>query len=55
MNQYAPEMLVKNSRYRKLFPTLSGGVRKDVYRRMKELLIEEQQWCDKGNYTHIYM
>ena len=53
MNQYTPEMLVKNSRYRKLFPTLSGDVRKDVYRRIKELLIEEQQWCDKGNYTHI--
>ena len=53
MKAYTPENLVKISRYRELFPTLPEDVRQDVYRRIQELVMEEQQWCDKGNYTHI--
>ena len=53
MKAYTPENLVKISRYRELFPTLPEDVRQDVYRRIQELVTEEQQWCDKGNYTHI--
>ena len=53
MKAYTPENLVKISRYRELFPMLPEDVRQDVYRRIQELVMEEQQWCDKGNYTHI--
>ena len=53
MKAYTTENLVKISRYRELFPTLPEDVRQDVYRRIQELVTEEQQWCDKGNYTHI--
>ncbi len=53
MKAYTPENLVKISRYRELFPTLTEDVLQDVYRRIQELVTEEQQWCDKGNYTHI--
>ena len=53
MKAYTPENLVKISRYRELFPMLPEDVRQDVYRRIQELVTEEQQWCDKGNYTHI--
>ncbi len=53
MKAYTPEHLVKTSRYRKLFPTLPEDVRQDVCRRIQELMMEEQLWCDKGNYTHI--
>ena len=53
MKAYTPENLVKISRYRELFPTLTEDVQQDVYRRIQELVTEEQQWCDKGNYTHI--
>ncbi len=53
MKKYTPECLVEASRYRKLFPTLPADVRRDVYSRMHELLVEEQQWCDRGNWLHI--
>ena len=53
MKVYTPECLVNASRYRKLFSTLPEDVRRDVYSRMRELLVEEQRWCDRGNWLHI--
>ena len=53
MKSYTPEKLVAISRYRNYFPTLPAEIRQDVYQRMRELLLEEQQYCDKGNYKHI--
>ena len=53
MKQYTPEKLVAVSRYRKYFPTLSKAVQADIYARMRELIAEEQQYCDQGNYKHM--
>ncbi len=53
MNRYTPEKLVAASRYRNYFPTLPAGVRKDTYARMRELLEEEREYCDRGNYKHM--
>ena len=53
MKSYTPQKLVAVSRYRKFFPTLPEEIRRDVYLRMKILLMAEQQYCDKGNYKHI--
>ena len=53
MKPYKPENLVRISRYRTLFPTLSPEIRRDVLLRMGSLLEEEKRWCDQGNYKHI--
>ena len=53
MKAYVPEKLAAVSRYRRLFPTLPQDIRQDVYSRMLELVKEEKQWCDKGNYKHM--
>ena len=53
MKAYTPEKLVAVSRYRKFFPTLPEDIRKDAYRRIGELIGEEKQYCDAGNYKHM--
>ena len=53
MKSYTPEKLVAISRYRNYFPTLPTEIQQDVYRRMRDLLLEEQQYCDRRNYKHI--
>ena len=53
MKQYEPKHMVASSRYQNYFPTLSEAVKRDVYDRMSELLVEEKEYCDKGNYAHM--
>ncbi len=53
MKHYEPKALVKISRYQNFFPTLEEDIQKDIYKRMDELLEEEKEYCDKGNYEHI--
>ena len=53
MKAYKPESLVAVSRYQKYFPTLDQRIREDIYARMKELIIKEKEYCDKGNYDHM--
>ncbi|MCR5699074.1 MAG: L-2-amino-thiazoline-4-carboxylic acid hydrolase [Treponemataceae bacterium] len=53
MKNYAPEQLVKISRYQNFFPTLPEDLKKDIYSRMNELIEEEKYYCDKGNYEHM--
>ena len=50
---YTPEKLVTISRYQNCFPTLPAKIQHDTYARMRELLEEEKEYCDKGNYKHI--
>ena len=54
MKTYIPENLVAISRYKKFFPSLPAEIQQDVYQRMRTLLMEEQQYCDKGNYKHSF-
>ncbi len=53
MSKYTPEKLVTASRYQNYFPTLPADIRLDTYVRMRELLEEEKEYCDKGNYKHM--
>jgi len=53
MKSYTPEKLVAISRYKEFFPTLPAEIQRDVCQRMKDLILEEQQYCDRGNYKHI--
>ena len=53
MNQYVPEKMVAISRYQKYFPTLTKEIQSDTYARMHELLEEEREYCDEGNYKHM--
>ena len=48
MKSYKPEKMVAVSRYQNYFPTLPQEVREDVYRRMDQLLSEENEYCDQG-------
>ena len=53
MKSYEPKSMVAISRYQNYFPTLPQGVQSDVYARMGELLREEAEFCDEGNYEHM--
>jgi len=53
MKAYTPEKLVAVSRYQNYFPTLPQEIREDVYGRIEQLLSEEKEYCDKGNYNHM--
>lgn len=53
MKRYIPEKMVAQSRYRRYFPTLPADVQQDVYARMRELIEEENAFCDEGNYAHM--
>ena len=45
--------MTADSRYQNLFPRLPEDIRQDVWDRMDELLEEEKEYCDKGNYKHM--
>ena len=53
MKNYEPKQLVAISRYQNYFPTLSPDIQLDIYSRMAELIVEEKQYCDKGNTKHM--
>ena len=53
MKKYEPKELVRNSRYQNYFPTLSADIQDEIYARMWELIDEEKEYCDKGNYNHM--
>ncbi len=53
MKKYMPLKMVAISRYQNYFPTLSKAIQNDTYQRMQELLEEEREYCDKGNYRHM--
>jgi hypothetical protein len=53
MKLYKPEALAAVSRYQNYYPTLSKDVQTDVNARIAELIEEEKEYCDKGNYSHM--
>jgi len=53
MKKYEPKQMVASSRYQNYFPTLPAEIQQDVYSRMNDLLMEEKEYYDKGNYAHM--
>ena len=47
MKKYDPKQMVASSGYQNCFPTLPAEIQQHVYGRMKELLEEEKEYCDK--------
>ncbi len=53
MKKYEPKEMVRVSRYQNYFPTLSTRIQNEIYARMLELIEEEKEYCDQGNYNHM--
>lgn len=53
MKKYEPKEMVRVSRYQNYFPTLSADIQDEIYVRMRELIDEEKEYCNKGNYNHM--
>ncbi len=53
MKQYLPEEMAASGRYQNYLPTLPEEMRKEIYARMAELIEEEREYCDRGNYEHM--
>ena len=53
MKKYEPKELVAVSRYQNYFPTLTSEVQNEIFDRMRVLIKEEKEYCDKGNYKHM--
>ena len=53
MKKYIPGKMVQISRYRNFFPTLSRDIQEEILKRMAELIEEEKEYCDQGNYKHM--
>ena len=53
MKKYTPEALIKISRYQNYFPNLPTNIKTEICARMNVLILEEKEYCDKGNYKHM--
>lgn len=51
--EYKAESMIKNSRHINYFNTLDENIKNDILKRIDELVTEEQEYCDKGNYGHL--
>ena len=51
--EYKAESMIKSSRHINYFNTLDKSIQNDVLKRIDELVTEEQEYCDKGNYGHL--
>jgi len=53
MNKYISNKMINKSRMINYFNTLDSDIQKEVLDRIDELVIEEKEYCDKGNYEHM--
>ena len=51
--EYKPLNMLMNGRYAVLYKGLTPDVQADVLKRMQELITEEKEYEDKGNYGHL--
>lgn len=53
MKEYKPLKMINKGRYRQCFATLNKTQQQQVLGRMEQLISENSQWCDRGNYGHL--
>lgn len=53
MKSYTAMKLVKHSRFTEYWKSLDEEVRKNILSRITDLVKQEKQYCDKGNYRHL--
>ncbi|MCR5740866.1 MAG: L-2-amino-thiazoline-4-carboxylic acid hydrolase [Gammaproteobacteria bacterium] len=51
--KYKAAKLIKKSRMITYFDTLEEDIQKEVLKRIDELVKEEKEYCDKGNFSHM--
>ncbi len=50
---YEADALIMSGRYQELFPTLPEKIKAETRARVRELMEENRELCDKGNYNHL--
>lgn len=53
MKKYEPKELAAVSRYQNYLPMLDSEIQNGIYERMNDLITEEKEYCDQGNYKHM--
>ncbi len=51
--KYLGKDLILNSRYKDYFQSLDEKVKEKIIERINELVVENKEYCDKGNYNHL--
>jgi len=51
--RYNSKQMIEKSRMINYYNTLDENVQKDILKRIDELVNEEKEYCDKGNYEHM--
>ena len=53
LKKYKAKLMIKKSRHIDYFNKLDNNIQIDIIKRIDELIIEEKEYCDKGNYGHL--
>ena len=53
MGKYVAKKMIKKSRHINFFNTLDRDMKANILARIDELVREEKEYCDKGNYGHL--
>ena len=53
MKKYQAKKLIKKSRYLNYVSSLNEEIKHEVFNEVDELITNEKEYCDKGNYTHL--
>ena len=51
--RYNGNQMIKKSRMVNYFNTLDIKIQNEITNRIDELVIEEKEYCDKGNFEHM--
>ncbi len=51
--KYVSGKMIKQSRHIDYFHTLDENMQREILERIDELVLEEAEYCDKGNYKHL--
>ena len=53
LKKYNAKSMIKKSRHINYFNTLDDNLKKDILKRINELIDEEKEYADRGNYGHL--
>lgn len=51
--KYIAEKMIKNSRHINYYNSLNTDIQKEIIDRINTLILEEKQYCDNRNYSHL--
>lgn len=53
MKEHTPLKMIRSGRYKVCFSALVPELQQEVLRPMETLILENAEWCDRGNYGHL--